>query len=139
MLFDGLLLQWSGYDRIERGVERVMPSACGQRVCPLGTSSANCETLDKDKIPPQVVRCPGDVWIETRNGSARVDWKEPQFTDNVRLAMIEETKGIRSGNTLGYFNYFIKCSLYNHFGYQFSYIMLDRGWNYAMFLKIGTV
>ena len=101
MLFDGLLLQWSGYDRIERGVERVMPSACGQRVCPLGTSSANCGTLEKDKVPPKVVRCPGDVWIETRNGSARVDWQEPQFSDNVRLSLIEETKGIHSGNTLG--------------------------------------
>ena len=116
MLFDGLLLQWSGYDRIERGVERVMPSACGQRVCPLGYSGSNCETLDKDKVSPQVVRCPSDIWIETRNGSARVDWNEPHFTDNVRLAQVEETKGIRSGNTLGWGTYDVAYVAYDEAG-----------------------
>ena len=41
-------------------------------------TEASCATLDKDKIPPQVVRCPSDIWIETRNGSACVDWTERQ-------------------------------------------------------------
>lgn len=116
MLFDGLLLQWSGYDRIERGVERVMPSACGQRVCPLGFSGPSCASLDKDKIPPQVVRCPSDIWIETRNGSARVDWNEPQFSDNIRLAQVEETRGIRSGNTLAWGTYDVAYVAYDEAG-----------------------
>ncbi|KZS05970.1 Notch 2 [Daphnia magna] len=116
MLFDGLLLQWSGYDRIERGVERVMPSACGQRVCPLGFSGPSCTSLDKDKIPPQVVRCPSDIWIETRNGSARVDWNEPQFSDNIRLAQVEETRGIRSGNTLAWGTYDVAYVAYDEAG-----------------------
>ena len=50
---------------------------------------------DKDKIPPQVVRCPSDIWIEIRNGSARVDWTKPKFSDNVRLAQVEPGGDVR--------------------------------------------
>ena len=32
ILFPGLILRWSGYDKTVGGVERIMPSVCGSQV-----------------------------------------------------------------------------------------------------------
>lgn len=61
ILFDGLILRWSGYDKIVGGVERIMPSICGKRTCPPGYSGNDCQTLEYDKIPPTVEYCPPGI------------------------------------------------------------------------------
>lgn len=50
MLYRGLTLTWAGYDDTVGGVERVVPSSCGQRVCLAGYGGAHCEQLQVDKV-----------------------------------------------------------------------------------------
>ena len=77
VLFPGLILRWSGYDKTIGGIERIMPSVCGQMTCPPGYSGEECEVLESDKIPPTVEYCPpGDIWVSVTNGSAFVTWDE---------------------------------------------------------------
>ena len=61
ILFDGLILRWSGYERTIGGVERIMPSICGERKCPPGYVGPDCSSQKNDKIPPTVTECPGDL------------------------------------------------------------------------------
>lgn len=50
VLYRGLILTWAGYDDTVGGVERVVPSYCGQRVCPAGYGGTHCEQLQVDKV-----------------------------------------------------------------------------------------
>lgn len=116
VIYQGLILPWNGYDKISGGVERVVPSTCGERVCPPGMSGARCDVMVMDKIPPQVTHCPGSMWVITRNGSATVTWDEPVFTDNVGVVKIEEKQGFRPGQTLLWGNYDIAYVAYDQAG-----------------------
>lgn len=100
ILYRGLTLNWAGYEVTSGGVERTVPSSCGQKKCIASHSGAQCTQVDVDKEPPQKVHCPGDIWIISRNGSAQVTWDEPEFTDNVGVTRIIEKSGHRSGQTL---------------------------------------
>ncbi|XP_028131495.1 sushi, von Willebrand factor type A, EGF and pentraxin domain-containing protein 1 isoform X2 [Diabrotica virgifera virgifera] len=100
VLYRGLILTWAGYEDTIGGVERIVPSHCGQRNCPPGYKGSKCQELEVDKIPPKVEYCPGDLWIITKNGSALVVWDEPSFSDNVGVAKVQEKSGHRPGQTL---------------------------------------
>lgn len=100
VLYRGLILNWAGYELTSGGVERSVPSSCGQRKCPGGYSGSKCQQLEVDKEPPKVEHCPGDLWVIARNGSAIVNWDEPRFTDNIGVVSIIEQNGHRSGQTL---------------------------------------
>lgn len=50
VLYRGLVLTWAGYDEIVGGVERVVPSQCGQRNCPPGYTGSKCQNLEIDKV-----------------------------------------------------------------------------------------
>lgn len=116
VIYQGLILPWNGYDKISGGVERVVPSTCGERVCPPGMSGARCDVMVMDKTPPQVTHCPGSMWVITRNGSATVTWDEPVFTDNVGVVKVEEKQGFRPGQTLLWGNYDIAYVAYDQAG-----------------------
>lgn len=100
VLYKGLILNWAGYELVSGGVERVVPSSCGQRKCPSGYSGSQCKQLEVDKEPPKVEHCPGDLWVIARNGSAVVSWDEPHFSDNIGVTKIVEKNGHRPGQTL---------------------------------------
>ena len=100
VLFNGLILNWAGYEVTTGGVARVVPSSCGQRKCKLGYSGSNCQQLEVDKQPPKVEHCPGDLWVIARNGSAVVSWDEPHFSDNIGVTKMVEKNGYRPGQTL---------------------------------------
>ncbi|XP_045468348.1 sushi, von Willebrand factor type A, EGF and pentraxin domain-containing protein 1 isoform X2 [Harmonia axyridis] len=100
VLHRGLILTWAGYEETVGGVERIVPSHCGQRNCPAGYSGPKCQQLKVDKIPPKVEYCPGDLWIITKNGSAQVSWDEPHFNDNVGIVKVVEKNGHQPGQTL---------------------------------------
>ncbi|ENN80781.1 hypothetical protein YQE_02790, partial [Dendroctonus ponderosae] len=100
VLYRDLILTWAGYEDTVGGVERMVPSHCGQRICPPGYTGSKCQDLEVDKIPPKVDYCPGDLWIITKNGSALVVWDEPHFTDNVGVVSVQEKSGHRPGQTL---------------------------------------
>ncbi|XP_050541159.1 sushi, von Willebrand factor type A, EGF and pentraxin domain-containing protein 1 [Daktulosphaira vitifoliae] len=100
VLYQGLVLTWAGYEDIQGGVERIVPSRCSQHSCPAGYTGPNCEELKIDKIPPQVEYCPGDLWVIAKNGSTVVNWDEPKFTDNVGVIRVEEKSGHKPGQTL---------------------------------------
>jgi hypothetical protein len=57
VLYHGLTLTWAGYDDIVGGVERAVPSHCGQRVCPPGYGGARCEQLQVDKVRKNTNNC----------------------------------------------------------------------------------
>ncbi|UYV83192.1 clec-78 [Cordylochernes scorpioides] len=84
VLFDGLLLRWTGYDRVAGGtVEREAPGRCGETVCPLGLAGEDCQILQQDKAPPQILYCPPDMWVLTPNSTVPVTWSPPNFTDDI--------------------------------------------------------
>ncbi|XP_046990617.1 sushi, von Willebrand factor type A, EGF and pentraxin domain-containing protein 1 [Schistocerca americana] len=116
VLYRGLALTWAGYDITVGGVERVVPSHCGQRLCAPGYSGAHCEQLQVDKVPPRVEHCPGDLWVLAKNGSAIVTWDEPHFSDNVGVVRVEEKNGHRPGQTLLWGTYTIAYVAYDQAG-----------------------
>lgn len=107
ILHRGLIQNWAGYEITIGGVERSVPSTCGQR------ASAK---IDIDKESPQVEHCPGDIWSISHNGSAQVKWDEPQFTDNVGVIRVVERNGHRSGQTLLWGTYEITYVAYDAAG-----------------------
>jgi len=118
ILFSGLILRWSGYDKTVGGVDRIMPSICGEKQCGPGYSGKSCQGKDVDKIPPQVKNCPGDIFVQSRNCSEFVDWDTPKFTDNVRINRVREPS-LLPGQAL-------------HCGtYDISYIAYDDAGNSA--------
>ncbi|EZA50646.1 Sushi, von Willebrand factor type A, EGF and pentraxin domain-containing protein [Ooceraea biroi] len=116
VLYQGLVLTWAGYDETVGGVERVVPSHCGQRVCPPGYGGNKCQQLEADKIPPKMEHCPGDLWVIAKNGSSIVTWDEPRFSDNVGIVKIQEKNGHRSGQTLLWGTYDISYVAYDQAG-----------------------
>lgn len=116
VIYHGLLLPWNGYDRFSGGVERVVPSVCGERVCAPGLSGSRCDVMLMDKTPPQITHCPGPMWVTTKNGSATVTWDEPVFSDNIGIVRIEEKQGFRPGQTLLWGNYDIAYVAYDQAG-----------------------
>ncbi|XP_063243609.1 sushi, von Willebrand factor type A, EGF and pentraxin domain-containing protein 1 isoform X2 [Bacillus rossius redtenbacheri] len=116
VLHRGLALTWAGYEDTAGGVERVVPSHCGQRICPPGYGGTRCQQLQVDKVAPQVEHCPGDLWVIAKNGSATVSWDEPHFTDNVGVVKIEERSGHRPGQTLLWGSYTIAYVAFDQAG-----------------------
>lgn len=117
VMFDGLLLRWSGYDKVKGNVERIGPSTCGQYVCPPGYTR-DCMVLERDKTPPRVDHCPGDMWVITHNGSAVVDWDEPLFTDNIGVTNHLDKSGYSPGQVSAArpsFTLTLICSINGHF------------------------
>lgn len=50
ILHTGLVLTWTGYDDINGGVERMVPSHCSQHICPPGYTGPECDQLTVDKV-----------------------------------------------------------------------------------------
>ena len=50
-----------------------------------------------DKQKPTIVFCPGTVYQAITASEARITWKEPEFTDNVKVDRVTSTK--KSGDT----------------------------------------
>lgn len=50
VLYRDLILTWSGYEDMTGGVERIVPSTCGQRNCPAGYNGPKCQELNIDKV-----------------------------------------------------------------------------------------
>lgn len=50
ILYRGLVLTWAGYEDTVGGVERIVPSHCGQRVCEPGYTGPKCQQLEVDKV-----------------------------------------------------------------------------------------
>jgi len=99
VIFSGLLLRWTGYDSISGNVERISPATCGQRVCPTGFTGDDCRILQQDKSPPQVLHCPSDLWVISRNITTTVTWDEPSFVDDLspRSVQVAEAHGFTPG------------------------------------------
>ncbi|XP_042883171.1 sushi, von Willebrand factor type A, EGF and pentraxin domain-containing protein 1-like isoform X2 [Penaeus japonicus] len=115
VIFDGLLLRWTGYDNVRGNVERVGPSTCGQYVCPPGYTG-DCSVLERDKTPPRVNHCPGDMWVITRNGSEVVTWDEPVFSDNIGVTQVIDKSGYSPGQAFTWGTYDIARVAYDAAG-----------------------
>ncbi|XP_071520140.1 uncharacterized protein uif isoform X2 [Panulirus ornatus] len=115
VMFDGLLLRWTGYDMVKGNVERIGPSTCGQYVCPPGYTG-DCSVLERDKTPPRVDHCPTDIWVITRNGSAVVNWDEPLFSDNMGIEHVVDKSGYSPGQAFTWGTYHIARVVYDAAG-----------------------
>ncbi|GFW80085.1 sushi, von Willebrand factor type A, EGF and pentraxin domain-containing protein 1 [Trichonephila clavipes] len=100
VLYNGLLLRWTAYDRVVGNVERQSPGICGERVCPVGYTGDNCHILHEDKTPPQLLHCPPDKWVISNKKSTAITWEEPRFTDDLRAVKIMEMNNLESGQSL---------------------------------------
>ena len=119
VIFNGLLLRWTGYDVIEGSVSRESPGRCGQRICPTGYTGEDCRILQQDKIPPRVLHCPSDLWVISKNVTTVVTWEEPSFVDDLKSVQVAETH-----------NYFPGQSFFSG-DYDVSYIAVDEAGNTA--------
>ncbi|KAK3869849.1 hypothetical protein Pcinc_024872 [Petrolisthes cinctipes] len=115
VMFDGLLLRWTGYDQVHGNVERIGPSTCGQYICPPGYTG-DCTVLERDKTPPRIDNCPGDQWRITRNGSAVVTWDEPLFSDNIGVEEYTDNSGYYPGQAFTWGTYHIARAAYDAAG-----------------------
>lgn len=115
VIFDGLLLRWSGYEKIQGNVERIGPSACGKKICPPGYFG-DCDVLQRDKTPPRVDHCPGDIWAITANGSSVINWDEPIFSDNLKIAKIDDQSGYMPGQMFTLGTYHVATVAYDEAG-----------------------
>lgn len=97
VIFDGLLLRWTGYDQVVGAVQAVRPATCGQRVCALGYAGEDCRTLVQDKRPPELQHCPADVWVLSKSNQTVVHFDEPQFTDELKSVQVASEHDLRSG------------------------------------------
>lgn len=100
VLYSGLLLRWTAYDRVVGTVERQSPGMCGERVCPVGYTGDNCHILHQDKTPPQLLHCPPDKWVISNKKSTSISWEEPRFTDDLRNVKVMEMNNLESGQAL---------------------------------------
>lgn len=50
VLYQGLILTWSGYEDTQGGVERIVPSHCSHHVCPAGYTGLQCDQMIQDKV-----------------------------------------------------------------------------------------
>lgn len=50
VLYQGLILTWAGYEEIQGGVERIVPSHCSHHVCPAGYAGVQCDQMVQDKV-----------------------------------------------------------------------------------------
>ncbi|XP_037083875.1 LOW QUALITY PROTEIN: neurogenic locus notch homolog protein 1-like [Pollicipes pollicipes] len=96
VLYDGLLLRWSGYNQLLGTVEREGPSTCGELVCAPGYTG-DCTSRARDKTPPRVDFCPGDLWVQAGNGSTAVRWDKPRFSDDDKLMSVKEIRDYAPG------------------------------------------
>ena len=119
LLFDGLILRWSGYDLTVGGVERIMPSICGEYTCPPGRSGENCQSINTDKEPPKHLACDTDKYIEADDGTATVDWDEPIFEDALGTIAKVKQPGLLPGQPL------------QHGAYDIAYVAYDTTGNTA--------
>ncbi|XP_074599235.1 sushi, von Willebrand factor type A, EGF and pentraxin domain-containing protein uif isoform X2 [Brevipalpus obovatus] len=120
VIFNGLLLRWAGYDRIQGTIEKLSPGRCGEKVCERGFSGDDCRILEQDKTPPRILHCPSDVWIQSRNGSAMVEWEEPQFVDDLKSIQVVKTPSdLNQGQ------------MFPPGSYDLSYVAMDEAGNSA--------
>ena len=119
VIYNGLLLRFTGYDKVDGTVEREGPGKCGERVCPVGYTGDDCKILQQDKTPPSVLHCSPDMWIISDNSSTVVHWDEPQFADDLRSVQVNEVTQLKSGQAL-------KKGVYD-----LSYLAVDEAGNAA--------
>ncbi|XP_067122803.1 uncharacterized protein [Centruroides vittatus] len=119
VLYEDLLLRWTGFDRVDGTVEREGPGTCGEPICPVGYIGDDCGILQMDKTPPKVTYCPSDVWIISKNNTAIVNWEEPRFVDDLNSLHVEERNGLRPGQS------FMQGT------YDLSYVAADESGNTA--------
>ncbi|KAG1655606.1 Fibropellin-1 [Nymphon striatum] len=119
VMFDDLIVRWTGFDRVSGNVERVGPGECGKIVCQPGYSGDNCKILAQDKESPVVDFCPDDQMVVTKNYTSIVRWDLPKFSDNIKVSRIVERSGYTPGQA------FLRGV------YELSYVAFDEGGNSA--------
>ncbi|CAH0395712.1 unnamed protein product [Bemisia tabaci] len=75
------------------GTGRQLPEF--QHTCPPGYTGPHSDQLQMDNMPPPEEYCPGNLWVDARNGFADVTWDEPRFTDNVCVVRVEKMRSHR--------------------------------------------
>ncbi|KAL3108453.1 hypothetical protein niasHT_015375 [Heterodera trifolii] len=129
VLFDGLVLRFANYDRIEGKVERVGKSTCGRSEmpcrsannwslsaaqCPVGENGAAGRNAafdedDGEHGPPmvEVEGCPEDLFVETREKETNISWQEPNFVStrpSVEIVRVEQNVKPGQVFTTGHFS-----------------------------------
>ncbi|KAL9973664.1 hypothetical protein ACROYT_G020146 [Oculina patagonica] len=78
--------------------------------------TANCTTdvTVQDKQAPTIVFCPGNIYEAITSIEAAITWKEPEFSDNIKVERVTSTK--QSGDTFPLGSTTVKYDAYDDSG-----------------------
>lgn len=89
-ILEGLAMRWNGYNMLSGKVEKIAPSSCGVRTCPLAVDVGRvCQMDSVDKRGPIAQFCPGDLYVESDQKEVNVSWPIPRFSDENPIEHID--------------------------------------------------
>ena len=92
MNFNGLLLRFNGYDKMEGKVERIPRSTCGREsVRRRETGGINIDVSGIQKIHSRSLQeCPSDQFIVSSMRETNVSWAEPVFHSKMEILKVNK-------------------------------------------------
>ena len=93
----------------------------------------------KDKQPPTVISCPGNIYQAIVGSGANVTWIEPEFTDNVKVVKVTSTS--KPGDYFQLGSVLVQYDAYDHAGLSVSCtftVTLIGKYVYASVIRVLT-
>jgi hypothetical protein len=88
ILYNGLVLQFANYDRLNGNVEKIVRSTCGRSQSTALQMAPTREQRDSDAV--KVENCPNDIFLVTPLKEVNVSWNEPVFSSANPIDRIEK-------------------------------------------------
>lgn len=89
ILYNGLVLHFANYDRLNGNVEKIVRSTCG-RSQSTGLQHVTTTREERAADAVKVEQCPNDIFIVTPLKEMNVTWSEPIFSSANSIDRVEK-------------------------------------------------